>query len=158
MQNQEKIFRKIPLDDPEDLDVLLDIADLVRAAIDKTDFNAINTLIRYTVKYSYYEAFSWVLGILEETYGRGNGSLPDFECEIGRLIPDYREFVSRLQVDLRACGTDVVPIRDELGEVQAFFNVISYQTGFAHIDLVTMENFDAKDNDYILYKLELKNR
>lgn len=33
------------------------------------------------------------------------------------------------------------------------FNIFVYKTGYDHVRLVSSENFDTKDNDYIQYKL-----
>lgn len=149
MELREQIRGEFPIDDPEDMDTLLEFAELVRDAVAEKRHDDICRAIRYTVGNSYYEAFCWALGILEETCDQ----LGYFECDIGRSIPDYNEFVSRLGVQPDACGNDVDPVRDENGEIQAFFNIIRYKTGFEHIGLVTLENFDARDNDYIQYRL-----
>ena len=141
------IAGSVPLEEPEDLEVLLEIAEAVRSFSDQGQREDIAGLIRYTIRFGYHEALYWILGILEE------GAIGGFECPIGRTIPDYEEFIRRLGVDLRAFQNDVVQVRDENGEVQSFFNIIRYQTAFAHIDLVTRENFDARDNDYIEYWL-----
>ena len=141
------IAGSVPLEKPEDLEVLLEIADAVRSFSDQGRREDIAGLIRYTIRFGYHEALYWILGILEE------GALGGFECPIGRTIPDYEDFIRRLGVDLRAFQNDVVQVRDENGEVQSFFNIIRYQTAFDHIDLVTRENFDARDNDYIEYWL-----
>ena len=34
-----------------------------------------------------------------------------------------------------------------------FFNILTYRTAYPNIFLVTEENFDTKDNDFIRYKL-----
>lgn len=149
MEFMELIRCGLPMDDPEDMDTLLEFAVLIRDAIAEKRYDDICRVIRYTVGNSYYEAFCWVLGILEEK----SDQLGHFECDIGRTIPDYNEFVARLGVQPDACGNDVDPVRDENGEIQAFFNIIRYKTGFEHIVLVTLENFDARDNDYIQYSL-----
>ena len=44
-------------------------------------------------------------------------------------------------------------VYDEHGEVESFFNVMVYKTGYPNITLVSSENFDTKDNDYVQYKL-----
>ena len=93
------------------------------------------------------------LGILEECWSRGSGALPAFECVLGRHIPEFDSMISRLEVDLKSAENDVVPIRDENGEIQSFYNILTYQTRFSHIRLVSSENFDAKDNDFIEYRL-----
>lgn len=141
------------LEDPEDLDCLLEYAGLVRDAVEGGRLADLRRLIRYSAEHGYHEALYWAMGILDETCARSDGTLADFECVIGRSIPDYNGFISRMGIDLNAYENDVRPVRDENGEVQAFFNIIRYQTAFAHIELVTSENFDARDNDYIQYLL-----
>ena len=59
----------------------------------------------------------------------------------------------RLQIDLKAIGNDVETIADHNGEVQSFFNILTYNTAYENVFLVTEENFDTKDNDFIRYKL-----
>ena len=43
------------------------------------------------------------------------------------------------------------------GEVQSFFNILTYRTSYESVFLITEENFDTKDNDYIRYKLLFRN-
>ncbi len=144
---QECLKRNIPLEKPDELDTLLEFAELVRNAVREERYSDVSNLICYTVAHSHYEAFYWAMGILDELV------LMDYECILGKLIADYSEFIRRLGVDLNAFENDVLPIRDENGEIQSFLNIIRYKTAFDHIDLVTSENFDAKDNDYIQYML-----
>ena len=99
-----------PLEEPEDLEVLLEIAEAVRSFSDQGRREDIAGLIRYTIRFGYHEALYWILGILEE------GAIGGFECPIDRTIPDYEEFIRRLGVDLRAFQNDVVQVRDENGE------------------------------------------
>ena len=44
-------------------------------------------------------------------------------------------------------------VYDKNGEAEAFFNVMIYKTTFENVFLISSENFDNKDNDYIQYKL-----
>ena len=147
MEISERIRQGLALDDPEGIDTLLEIAELARTLLAYGQDQELAGLIRYTVARSYYDAFFWAIGILEESGAKG------FACELGACIPDYDELISRLQVNLDAAGNDVLPVRDENGEIQAFFNIITYKTGFRRIELVTEENYDSRDNDYIRYKL-----
>jgi len=140
------------LHDPEDMDALLEAAALTRQMLEEKQEPAICALIRYTVERGYYEAFSWILGILQEAFDK-DAEQADFVCELGGSIPDYGEFIRRLQVDLRVQSSDVEKIPDEYGEVQSFFNIFTYRTGYPNISLMTAENFDTKDNDFIQYKL-----
>lgn len=155
MDLSEQIKKDLPLEDPEDMDTLLEFADLVRSALEKRRFEDFGVLIRYTVSHGYHEALYWALGIAQEHRESMAGG-PEILCTIGKLIPDYSGFISRLGVNLNAFSNDVEPIRDENGEIQSFYNIIRYETCFSRIALVTSENFDAKDNDFIEYRLIIR--
>ena len=152
MELHERILMDLPLEDAEDLDVLLEFADLVRDALAQGRFPDLAAYVRYTVLRGYHEALSWALELLQEYRDRTAGGM-ELVCVLGQLIPDYNGFISRLGVDLNAFSNDVEPIRDENGEIQSFYNIIRYQTAFPGITLVTSENFDARDNDFIEYRL-----
>ncbi len=142
------------LKDPDDIDALLDTADLIRQFIHDRNYTGINIVINYTIENSLYEAFSWVMALLQEEFEKtGDYDLGDFECIIGRSIADYDEFSERLQVDFNVSKTSVESVYDEHGEVESFFNNFTYETKYDHIYLISSENFDTKDNDYIQYKL-----
>lgn len=155
MELHERILRDLPLEDAEDLDALLEFADLVREALARGQFSDIAVYIRYTVLRGYHEALYWALELLQEYRDRTAGGM-ELESVLGKLIPDYNGFISRLGVDLNAFSNDVEPIRDENGEIQSFYNIIRYQTAFPCITLVTSENFDARDNDFIEYRLVVR--
>lgn len=42
---------------------------------------------------------------------------------------------------------------DEYNEVNSFYNIQTYETKYRNIFLVSSENFDNKDEDFIEYKL-----
>ena len=48
---------------------------------------------------------------------------------------------------------EIRKVLDENGEAQAFFNIYTYKTSYDNIFLISSENFDTRDNDYIQYKL-----
>lgn len=148
----EQVLQDLPLAEPEELDTLLEVAETVRELIRERREQELSALIQYTIRHRYYEAFVWAIGILEECFGN-DASMSEMRLELGSVIPDFREFMSRLQVDLRAVGNDVQTVPDEHGEIQSFFNILHYKTGFEHLELVTSENYDARDNDYIRYLL-----
>ena len=79
--------------------------------------------------------------------------LEDFTCTIGRSVPDYDELSDRLQLEFNVYKNDVECVYDEHGEAESFFNTFTYKTQYENIYLVSSENFDTKDNDYIQYKL-----
>ena len=146
------ICENLPVGDPRDLDFLLEYAELIRSALREKRLTDAEALIRYTVSMGYDEAFYWALGILEESCAQGSA----IECAIGKYIPEFDRFIDRLEVDLKAAENEVLPIRDENGEIQSFYNIIRYQTAFPGITLVTSENFDARDNDFIEYRLVVR--
>lgn len=153
MDALERYFHNNNLQDEEDIDALLEYAGLVRQLTDSKQYNDINRAINYTVENSYYQAFLWTLGILQEEFEKGNCHLEDFDCMLGRRIPNYDSFVENLQVDFNILKNDMVKVYDTNGEVESFFNVFVYRTCFENVYLVSSENFDTKDNDYIQYKL-----
>ena len=156
MTVSEYIRKDLPLEDPEELDVLLEFAELVRDALENGRTLELEAFVRYTVSHGYHEALYWILGIMQEYRERMGEGEPAFSCLLGKLIPDYSGFISRLGVDLNAFSNDVEPIREENGEIQSFYNIIRYQTAFSRITLATWENFDAKDNDFIDYRLVVR--
>ena len=115
-------------------------------------------LINYTISNETYEAFSWVMAAIQEEFNKKESyRLKDFTSFLGKSIANYSELISRLQVDLKAIDSDVRTIIGNDGEVQSFFNILIYKTGYQNIFLITEENFDTKDNDFIRYELQFKN-
>ena len=151
MDNLQVFFATHDLKDPDNLDGLLALADLVRQELDRGG-RQIEAIIRICISDGYPEAFSWVLSILQEVYERGTGK-PDLICELGGQIPDFDGFTQQLQTEKRAWKNEVESVLDEHGEVQSFFNIFTYKTGYNNIYLISAENFDTKDNDFIRYKL-----
>lgn len=150
----EKWIQDNQLQDPDDIDALLEAADLTRQLIQDRNYSGISRMIRYTVDHDYFECFTWILDLLQEEFEKTKEyDLDDFYCGIGRSIANYDEFAGRLQVDLNAQENEVEKVYDEHGEAESFFNKFTYRTGYRNIFLVTAENFDTKDNDYIEYRL-----
>ena len=141
------------LHDSDDFDALLDCAAVVRQLVSDSNYDGINTVINYTVEKGYFEAFSWTMGIVQEELVKENCVLEEFSCYVGRKIANYDEFVQNLRVDFNSLKNYIQKVYDKNGEVEAFFNVMVYKTCFENIFLVSSENFDNKDNDYIQYKL-----
>ncbi len=137
----------------EDLDLLIELASLVRELIADALYPDINRIIGYTVEHGHYEAFSWCMGLLQEAFDQEDGALNTFECILGRSIPNYDEFTGNLQVDFTQPRNDLETVCDQSGEVTSFFNILIYHTGYRHVYFVSSENFDTKDNDYVQYKL-----
>ena len=150
----EKWMQENQLQDPDNIDALLETADLTRQLINDRDYEGINKIIIYTVDHDYYECFSWVMDLMQEEFEKTKEyALDDFYCGIGRSIANYDEFAGRLKVDFNVQDHDVEKVYDEHGEAESFFNKSIYTTGYKNIFLVTSENFDTKDNDYIEYRL-----
>ena len=154
MEMLEQFMSRNNLQDEEDIDSLLEMADLTRELVGGNRYEEINRLIHYTVANGFYEAFSWVMEILQEEFDKQDGcALDDFACQIGKSVPDYDAFAERLQVDFHALKNDIETLPDENEEVKSFFNILTYRTKFKNIYLVTSENFDTRDNDFIQYRL-----
>ena len=159
--------------EPEDggIDALIEAADITRELLSERRLSDISALIRCAAGGRCYEALSWILDILQEAYedggsgacgeaggdapdGKAGGAaLPDLVCELGRRVEDFDAFAVALGVDYTPLRDEVEILYDEHGEPHAFFNTCSYRTGWSHVYLVAAENFDAKDFDYILYRL-----
>lgn len=158
MRTPEELLRTNNLNNPEDIDALLELAEITGQMIREKRYPEIELLINYTISNEYYEAFTWMMAALQEEYDRKeNCGLKDFTCFIGKSIVNYDEFIRRLQVDLRAIDNDAETVMDHDGEVQSFFNILTYRTAYQNIFLTTEENFDTKDNDFIRYKLLFRN-
>ena len=154
MKSLEELVQNNNLQDPDDINSLLDVADITRQLISDGSEAEISRLINYTVENSCFEAFSWIMAILQEEFERPEGTgLKSFICGLGRSIPLFNDFSQRLEVDFNVIDNDVEKTFDDHGEVQSFFNIFKYKTAYKNIFLLTEENFDLKDNDYIQYKL-----
>ncbi len=138
----------------EDMDFMLEVAGIARELLQKEDTGGICLLVSALVKRGLYESFTWVMEIIREECAREeNLKMADMTCELGASIPDYDGFIAALKADMRVLKNDVRTVPDENGEPQAFFNELTYRTGYPNVFLVTTENFDTRDNDYIRYSL-----
>ena len=150
----EKWMQNNEAEEP-DLDKLLKAADLTRNLIQAENYKGINRIIIFTIENNYFECFSWIMDLLQEEFEKNTASgLDDFCCDIGRSIENFDEFTSSLQIDFNVQKHDVEKVYDEHGEVESFFNVVTYNTKYKNINLISSENFDLKDNDYVQYKLQ----
>lgn len=157
MRLLEEMLHENNLKDPEDIDALLEVAEITEQLIGEEGYADLERLISYAVGNDYFEAFTWVMAALQEEYEKGeNCRLGDFTCYLGKRIPGYDEFIRRLQVDLKAIGNDAETVMDHNGEVQSFFNILTYPTAYQNVSLITEENFDTRDNDFIRYKLQFR--
>lgn len=137
----------------EDIDSLLELASLIRNLIDAGQYADMNDIIIYSLKNEHYEALSWIMGILQEVFEKEDCKSEKYECILGRSIPNYDEFMQLLQVDMNPIKTEIRKVLDDNGEAQSFFNIYTYKTKYENIYMISSENFDTKDNDYIQYKL-----
>ena len=138
----------------EDMDFMLEVAGTAREFLQKEDTGGICSLVSALVKRGLYESFTWVMEIIREEYSKDESrKMADMTCELGASIPDYDGFITALKADMRVLKNDVRTVPDENGEPQAFFNELTYRTGYPNIFLVTTESFDTRDNDYIRYSL-----
>lgn len=137
----------------EVMDDLLELSSLVRDFVCEKQYKSLLRVVEYTIKESCFEAFAWTMGILQEELEKDTCELDSFECMLGGSIPHYDELIARMQVNLRVSENGFEKVYDEHGEVESFFNVMVYKTGYPNITLVSSENFDTKDNDYVQYKL-----
>ena len=150
----EKWIQENRLQDHEDIDALLEAADMTRQLIQDKNYEGIKTIIIYTIENDYFECFSWIMDLLQEEFEKSNDYyLDDFVCEIGKSITNYDAFTDLLQVDFNVQSHAVEKVYDEHGEAEAFFNNFTYNTKYSNIFLGSSENFDTKDNDYIQYRL-----
>lgn len=149
----DQFLARYNLQDPEDFDALLELASLVRELIRNNQTPEICRILRYTLEHGCHEAFSWCVGLLQEDLEKAESALTPFDFTIGTTIPDYNEFVQRLQVDFNAMNNGLETVLGHTGEIESFFNILVYRTGYKNVFLVSSENFDNKDNDYIQYKL-----
>ena len=152
MDMTETFLQNNSLSDPDDIDSLVALSSLVRSLIAAQEYEQLNQIIRYTVENSCFEAFSWCMWLLQEALVREDG-ISSFDCPLGRSIPNYDEFLSRLQTDLSACTNELETVYDKTGEVQSIDNILVYRTGYQNIYLISSENFDTADHDFIRYKL-----
>ena len=151
----ESWMKRYPLEDPDNMDALLEAADLTRQLISDRNYEGINAVIIFTVENGLYECLSWVLSLLQTEFEKeADYDLEDFVCDIGRSISSYDTFAESLQVDFNSQGQGLEKIYDKYGEVESFFNNFIYRTKYENIYLLTSENFDTRDNDFIEYKLQ----
>ena len=153
MEIVENFINNNNLQDTEDIEALIELADLVRSLISHNQYAEINSILQYIVKNSYYEAFTWCMGLIQEELEKEEGVLQNFELFIGKSIPNYDEFIERLQVDFQVLNNGLETVCDKYGEVESIFNILIYRTCYKNIYLISSENFDTKDNDYVQYKL-----
>ena len=158
MDKAEQFLQNNNLQDPDDFEALLEMASLVRTLIADRQYADINRIIFYTLEQSCYEVFSWCMEILQEDLERESCEIESFDCMLGRSVPNFDAFAEVLQVDFKASSNDIETVLDRHGEAESFFNILVYKTKYTNIYLVSSENFDTKDNDFVQYKLSFVRR
>ncbi len=153
MDMVEMFLQNNKLYQAEEVDSLIETASLMRELISNNQHSGICRILRYAIENAYFEAFSWCIALLQEALKKEDCELKDFECMIGKSIPHYDMFIECLQVDIHSAKNGLERIYDKNGEVESFFNILTYKTGYENIYLVSSENFDTKDNDFVQYKL-----
>lgn len=153
MDNMELFLRTNDLNDPDNIDALLDLAALVRELMEERRYEDIGRILRHCVERDCREALSWCLNVIEEAFQKAGPGAEPFACVLGSAIANFDALTELLQVDFRVCTNGIEPIRDHHGEVESFFNILSYETAYPHIRFVSTENFDTQDRDYVLYQL-----
>ncbi|MBR4035145.1 MAG: hypothetical protein IKJ05_00250 [Oscillospiraceae bacterium] len=149
----ERFLQNNNLRDSDDMDALLELADLTRQLVKEKRYDVIARVINFAIDKGYYEALTWVMDILQEELEKDDCALENFSCSLGRKIANYDGFVQTMQVDFNPFKNEMEKVYDTNGEVESFFNIIIYRTRFDNIYLVSSENFDTRDNDYIQYRL-----
>ena len=154
MERLELFLRSDALADEEAIEPLLETAELTRQLISAQAYDDLAEFIRYTIQKEYYEAFSWILEVVQEEYDRADTSVPaEAACDLGGSIRNYDEFAARLRFDPEVLQNGFEKVYDEHREVDSFFNISVHRTAYSHIYLITEENFDTRDNDFIRYRL-----
>ena len=153
MEMIENFINSNNLHNTEDIDSLIELAGLVRTLINENQQAEINRVLQYTMENGFYEAFTWCMGLLQEALENKECALQNFEFVIGKSIHNYDAFIELLQVDFHALDNGVETVYDNNGDVESFFNILKYKTGYKNIHLISLENFDTKDHDYVEYKL-----
>lgn len=80
--------------------------------------------------------------------------LENYSCKLGRQINQYNNFIENMNIKMQPIFNDIKKVNnDEYNEVNSFYNIQTYETKYRNIFLVSSENFDNKDEDFIEYKL-----
>jgi len=147
MKDVEEFLKDKNLNNIEYIDDFLELSDYTRNLVLKKEYEKLSELINQIVENEFFEALSWVISILEENCNE------DLGCNFGNKINNYEKFVDVLKVEVEPYISTIKKITEKYGEVESFFNILIYKTKYNGIFLISMENFDNKDNDFIQYKL-----
>lgn len=150
MKDLEKFLKSNNLDE---FDSLLELSDIVREFIELENYEQVENIINYSLDNNYYEAFSWIVLILQEEMGKNKNISKEVLCDLGKSINKFDKFIDCLGVEQNSLNLDLKNIYDKNGELNSTVYTSIYKTKIQDVYLITSENFDTKDNDYIEYKL-----
>lgn len=137
----------------ENLEVLLALAEEVRTKIENHQIEAVTRKVQEVVQLSDYKALDWIIGVIEEAYSKENFK-EDICVKLGNQIPDYSAFIENIEA--KEPSLPVIKIfSDKNKEVESFDNILIRKTKYPHMYLVSIENYDLKDRDSIIYELVL---
>lgn len=135
----------------EDIEALLVLADEVRNEVESHQLEKVIRKIEKAVQLQKYEAFDWIIGVLEETYAK-KSFYEDICVKLGNQIPDYSAFIENIEA--KEPKSPVIKIlSDKNKEVESFDNILVRKTKYPHMYLISIENYDLKDRDSIIYEL-----
>ena len=147
MEDVEGFLKEKNLTNTENIDDLLELSDFTRSLLLKKEYDKLSKLIQYIVENEFFEALSWVISIIEENCNE------EFTCDLGNKINNFDEFSNVFKIEVEPYINTIQKINEKYGEVESFLNILIYRTRYKGIFLISMENFDTKDNDFIQYKL-----
>lgn len=153
MQKVSEFLKNKDFSNPDDIDAFLELADYVRELMDEGKYDELGELVKQILEGKYFEAFVWISSILQEKRDNDKNGVKDFTCDLGKSIDDYDAFTTALEIGSEPYATGIKTITDKEGEIKSFYNIAILKTGHPGTYLCTMENFDTRDNDFILYKL-----
>lgn len=155
MKELKDFLSEVDLSNIGDMETLFAISDITRDLIDKHQYDAIGELIKQILEKKNFEALTWVVSIIQESFSKQKEkkNIKDFSIKIGREIENFDEFIKTMNIQQNPYDSSIQKILDKNGEVQSFFNILIYKTQYDNVYLVSAENFDTRDNDFIQYKL-----
>jgi len=158
MKDVEEFLKDKNLSSTEYIDDFLKLSDYTRELVTEKEYIKINKLIKHILSSKSFEAFSWIISILQEKYSdKDNRDIEEFLCDLGKKIDNYNEFTNVLGVQTEPYATTMKTITGKDGEIESFYNILIFKTNYKEIYLISMENFDTRDNDFIQYKLLFTN-
>lgn len=150
---EAEFWKRLKSNNCEDLEDLLHLADYTREVIGKKEKSDLNKIIKFVIQNDCCEAMSWVLEIIQENIEKSD-FLENYSCKLGRQINQYNNFIENMNIKMQPIFNDIKKVNnDEYNEVNSFYNIQTYETRYRNIFLVSSENFDNKDEDFIEYKI-----